>query len=488
MFNCLAVDIGAGSGRVLRGTFEDDKMSLEEVHRFENEIEIIDGHHRWDVDKLFTSVCEGLKKASTQSTSSIGVDTWGVDYVLLDENGEKLELPVAYRDDRTKGMMERFYDLMPKSELYAKTGIQFMEFNTVFQFMAMIEEESPLLAKAKSFLMIPDFLTYRLTGEEVNEFSNVSTTQMMNADNRTWDSDIIKALGLNENLFKKPVMPGDKIGELTTEMSAETGLSKTPVYAVASHDTGSAVAASPAYGKDWAYISSGTWCLMGVESDTPVTDEKAFEYNLTNEGGVNGTSRILKNIMGLWLIRGIQSSLDTEYSFPELLGMAAECEPFKHIIYANDQSFTNPDSMCDTIDQFCIKTGQGTPQTPGEYIRCAEEGLAFLYRQVLGELRDVYEHPINRLHILGGGVQDKMMCQFAADATGLTVHAGPIEATAIGNLIVQAMALGVYESLEDARKVVFNSFEIETYQPVDTAGWDENYNKFLNIKEQVTAL
>jgi len=481
MFNCLAVDIGAGSGRVIRGVFDDKKMSLEEVHRFENGIEMIDGHHRWDVDKLFNAVCEGLKKGSEKSADSIGIDTWGVDFVLLDENGEKLELPVAYRDDRTQGMMERYFELMPKADVYAKTGIQFMEFNTVFQFMAMVEEKSPLLDKAKTFLMIPDFLNYSLTGEAVNEFSNVSTTQMMNAFERTWDSDILNTLGLNKDLFQKPVMPGTKIGGLTAEMAEQTGLGDTPVYAIASHDTGSAVAASPAYGKDWAYISSGTWCLMGVESDKPVTDEKAFQYNLTNEGGVNGTSRILKNIMGLWIIRGIKSSLDTDYSYPELIKMAEESQPFKHIIYANDARFTNPESMCDAIDEFCRETGQESPQTPGEYIRCAEEGLAFLYRQVLGELRDVYEHPINRLHILGGGVQDKLMCQFAADATGLPVYAGPIEATAIGNLIVQAMALGKFETLEDARQVVYDSFDIETYKPVDISAWNDAYEKFQSI-------
>jgi len=380
--------------------------------------------------------------------------------------------------------MQRFYKYMKKDDLYARTGIQFIEFNTVFQFMAMVEEKSPLLDKAKRFLMIPDFLNYCLTGEAVNEFSNASTTQMMNAVTRDWDNNIINALGINSDIFQKPVMPGSKIGTLSSEMARKTGLRRTPVYATASHDTGSAVAAVPADGRDWAYISSGTWCLMGVESDTPITNKKAFKYNLTNEGGVNGTFRILKNLMGLWLIRGIKNCLKNDYSYPELIEMALESEPFKYIIYANDPRFLNPESMCDAIDDFCCETGQGTPQTPGEYVRCAEEGLAFLYRQVLGELRDVYEYPINRLHIIGGGVQDKLMCQLAANATGLPVYAGPIEATAIGNLLVQAMALGKFETIEDARKVVYDSFDIQVYTPVNMANRDSIWDKYADITKQ----
>ncbi len=483
MLNCLAIDVGAGSGRIIRGNFEDDRISLEEVHRFENEMEMIDGHLRWDVGKLFSNICEGLRKASAsgERPASLGVDTWGVDFVLLDEEGDSLEMPVAYRDARTDGMMERFFEVMDRATLYSKTGIQFAQFNTLFQLFAMVCEQSPLLEKAKNLLMMPDLLHYLLTGEKRNEFTIASTSQLINARTRDWDADILASLGINEQLFQSPIMPGEMIGHVKAELLEETNLAGTPVYAVATHDTGSAVAAVPAQGKDWAYISSGTWCLMGVESDTPATDQQAFDYNLTNEGGVNGTFRILKNIMGLWLIRGIKSSLDTDYSYPQLIAMAQDAEPFKHIIHANDLRFYNPPSMVEAIDDFCRQTGQSTPQTPGEYIRCAEEGLALAYRQVLGQLRDVYEHPINRIHILGGGVQDHLMCQLAADATGLPVYAGPVEGTATGNLIIQALALGRFQSLQEARQLIYDSFEIETYTPQADSAWDEAWKKYLNL-------
>ena len=485
MSNCLAIDINAVNGRVVRGVFDKNKMSLEMVHEFETGIEKSQDRYRWDVDKLFSAICEGLKKSTTKGVHSIGIDTWGVDFVLLDENGDKLEQPVSYRDDRTKGMMEKYFAIMPRKDLYAKTGIQCLEFNTLFQFMALIKEKSPLLDKAKSFLMIPDFLAYQLTGKQYNEFSNVSTTQMMNAFDKKWDKDIISALGVNGKILKKIVKPGDKIGLLTSDLAKQTGLPKVPVHAVASHDTASAVAATPAYGKNWVYICSGNWSLMGIESDSPITCDKAFEYNLTNEGGVNDTYRVLKNIMGQWMIRGIQKSLDQEYTLEELRDLAREAVGFKHIIFANDDRFINPDSMCLAIDEFCLETGQESPQSPGEYVRCAQESLIFLYRKVLGELRDVYDKPILRLHILGKGVEDKMLCQMAADATGLTVYAGPIEAAAIGNLIVQAMSLGIYDTLEDARQVVYDSFDIGIFSPIYMQSWNTAYKKFLKITKMV---
>lgn len=485
MFSCLAIDIGAGSGRVIRGDFDNDKLSLEEIHRFENGIEKIDGKYRWDIDKLFNHICDGLKKCAESNADSIGIDTWGVDFVLLDKNGEKLELPVAYRDDRTKGMMDLFFKRVERNEVYKKTGIQFMDFNTLYQFMAMVNENSELLETAETFLMIPDYLNYSLTGVKQTEFTNVSTTQMMNAKERTWDKDLIEALGINKEIFPEPKMPGTLVGGVKPELVEELGIGNVPVHAVASHDTGSAIAATPAYGKDWAYISSGTWCLMGIESDEPVTDEVAYKYNLTNEGGVGGTSRILKNIMGLWIIRGIKNSFGDKYSYPELIAAGKAAEPFKHILYVNDARFTNPECMCKAIDSFCEETGQSKPKTPGEYIRCAEEGLALLYRQVLEELREVSTNPINRIHILGGGVNDHLMCQMAADATGLKVLAGPIEATAIGNLIVQAIALGKFSNINEARKLVSNSFEIKSYRPEKLNNWSKAYKRYLDIKEKL---
>ena len=478
LVNCLAIDIGAGSGRIILGNLDGGRISLEEVYRFENGIEHIDGKDRWDIDKLFNDIVTGLKVVSDKKIDSIGIDTWGVDFVLLDENGEKLEVPVSYRDSRTEGMMDKYFALMDKETLYTKTGIQFLNFNTVFQFMAMVQDDREILDKAKTFLMIPDYLNYKLTGQIVNEFTNMSTTQMMNAEKRTWDNEILDTLGINRDMFSDSVMPGHRVGEYN-------GI---PVHSVASHDTGSAIAATPAAGNDWAYISSGTWCLMGVESAHAITDKKAFEYNFTNEGGVNGTSRILKNIMGLWIIRGIRKSFNDTYSYPELIKMGMDSEAFKHIVYVNDDMFTNPDDMCRAIDDFCMKTGQDKPETPGEYIRCAEEGLAFLYKQVLLELRDIYEKPINKLHILGGGVNDQMMCQFAADATGLDTFAGPIEATAIGNILVQGIATKEISTLAEGREIVRNSFPVDTYRPENKELWEKNYKRYMEIKEIISCL
>jgi rhamnulokinase len=485
VLRCLAVDLGAGSGRVMLGTFANGRLALEELHRFENAMEFVDEHYRWNTEALLREILAGLRKAAPKGPiHSIGVNTWGVDFVLIGEDGERLEdKPVAYRDARTGGMIEAFFERMPREELYRRTGIQVVPYNSIYQLMALVKERSPLLDRATRFLNTPDYINYRLTGVAKNEYTIASTTQMLDVRTQRWDDEVIRSLGVRRELFADPIMPGTLIGALSEAMAKESGLAGTRVYAVGSHDTASAIAAIPATGDDWAYISSGTWCMMGIESTVPVASSQACAFNLTNEGGVGGTYRVLKNIMGLWLVRGLKNSLDTDASYSDLIRMASESEPFRHFVVANDSAFYNPESMHDAFDAFFHATGQDLPDSPGVYVRCAEESLAFAYRQVLSELREVQSQPIERIHVVGGGVQDALMCRLAADATGLPVCAGPVEATAIGNLIVQAMAAGEVPNREAARAIVRDSFEYEEYTPKDTKAWDAAWERYRAVSE-----
>ena len=485
MYNYLAIDIGAGSGRVIHGTFDGSVLHLNETFRFTNNMLSDKGHYRWDVEGLFAEILKGLKESAKQMSvtpASIAIDTWGCDYVLLDED-DNIACPVsAYRDSRTDGLMDIFFNLISKNEIYAKTGIQFMQFNTLYQLWAA--QKNGDFDKAKSFLMIPDYLNFCLTGLKANEYSNATTTQVLNSKSNDWDCDLLDILKIDKSIFKKPLLPGTILGPLLDSIQSKTGLSDIPVIMPATHDTGSAVAAVPATGKDWAYISSGTWSLMGIETDEAVCTDLALEYNFTNEGGVAGTFRLLKNIMGLWIVRGLKSSFEKDYSYNDLENMAREAEPFATFIDANDSSFLNPECMKAAIDEYCAATGQKAPQSDGAYIRCAIEGLGFLYKETLEQLRDVQDHPINKIHIIGGGCQDKLLCQITADATGLPVFAGPCEGTAIGNILVQAIALGHIEDLTTARKVVADSFEIQTYTPNNKADWDNAWQTFQKIRGQ----
>jgi rhamnulokinase len=485
MYNYLAIDIGAGSGRIIHGTFDGSVLTLNETFRFTNNMLPDDGHYRWDVGGLFNEILKGLKISAQQISAtpeSIGIDTWGCDYVLLDEN-DNIACPVsAYRDSRTDGLMEKFFALMPKSEIYAKTGIQFMQFNTLYQLWAA--QQNGDFDSAKHFLMIPDYLNYRLTGIKSNEYSNATTTQVLNSKSNDWDEDLLDILKIDKSIFEKPLLPGTVLGPLLDSIQNETALSDIPVILPATHDTGSAVAAVPAMGKDWAYISSGTWSLMGIETEKAVCTDLALDYNFTNEGGVAGTFRLLKNIMGLWLVRGLKKSFKKDYSYNDLENMARESEPFETFIDANDASFLNPECMKIAIDEYCTATGQKTPQNDGAYVRCALEGLGFLYKETLEQLRDVQDQAINKIHVIGGGCQDKLLCQITADATGLPVFAGPCEGTAIGNLIVQAITLGHIKNLTEARKVVANSFEIKTYKPNNKTDWNNAWHVFQKIRGQ----
>ena len=485
MHNYLAIDIGAGSGRIIFGSFDGYVLVLNETFRFTNNMLPDKGYCRWDVEGLFEEILKGLKKSAQHISAipaSVGVDTWGCDYVLLDEN-DNIACPVsAYRDSRTDGLMEKFFELMPKNEIYAKTGIQFLQFNTLYQLWAA--QQNGDLENATRFLMIPDYLNYRLSGIKSNEYSNATTTQVLNSKSNDWDNDLLDILKIDKSIFEKPFLPGTVLGPLLDSIQNETGLSNIPVIIPATHDTGSAVAAVPATGKDWAYISSGTWSLMGIETEEAVCTDLALKYNFTNEGGVAGTFRLLKNIMGLWIVRRLKNSFKKDYSYEDLESLVRKAKAFDIFIDANDACFLNPECMKTAIDEYCTATGQRTPQSDGAYVRCALDGLGFLYRETLEQLRDIQDQEINKIHIIGGGCQDQLLCQITADATGLPVFAGPCEGTAVGNLIVQAIALGHIKDLAEARKVVANSFDIKIYTPNNKACWDNAWCVFQENRRQ----
>jgi rhamnulokinase len=392
-------------------------------------------------------------------------------------------MPVAYRDARTAGMMERFEERMGKEELYSRTGIQFLRFNTLYQLMAQAEQSPDILKRARHFLMVPDYVNFLLTGKLCTEFTNATTTQMVNVQSKDWDAEILRAVPVDSGIFTKPVPPGTIIGELAPDIRKRTGLGRIPVVAPATHDTGSAVASVPASGKDWAFISSGTWSLVGAEIYRPVCTGKAMEANFTNEGGAFGAYRFLKNIMGLWLVSGLGRSLPGRRSHAALEAMARKAGPFGRFIEADDPRFFNPRSMMGAFDNYFRATGQKAPRSPGEYVRCALECLAISYRETLEDLRRTLDMGIDRVHIIGGGSRNRLLDRMTSDATGLTVLAGPVEGTAIGNMLVQAVALGELRDLRAGRKLVRGSFNIEEYIPRDTGTWDEAHARYKLLKE-----
>jgi rhamnulokinase len=481
----LAVDLGAESGRVLRGILADGRLTLEEVARFPTGMVHIHGHHYWNLLRLYEAMRDGFKTAAASGPApeSIGVDTWGVDFVLLAEDGSLLGQPVAYRDSRTDGIMERLFPTLSAQKIYAHTGIQFMQFNTIFQLFALAKARSPLLPAARDLLLVPDYFNYLFTGVKVSEFSDASTTQLLNVRTGQWDEELIRAVGIDPAIFQKIVPPGTIIGPITPELREETGLGPIPVVAPATHDTGSAIAAVPAAGdENWAYISSGTWSLMGIETREPVTSEEARAHNFTNEGGVDGTTRFLTNIAGLWLVQRLRAGFAETLGYGELTRLAGEAAPFASLINPDDARFLKPASMPDAFAALCRETGQPVPATPGAFIRCALESLALRYRACLDALRTVQPNPIHRIHIVGGGTQNQLLNQMTADACGVPVVAGPVEATAIGNLVIQARALGHIGSLAEARAIIRQSFPVEEYQPTGRAAWDAAYEKFQALR------
>jgi rhamnulokinase len=483
----LALDLGAESGRAVVGHFDGKALRLEEIHRFSNGPVLVNGHLYWDALRLLSEVKAGIRLAIQKygtDVASLGLDTWGVDYGLLDEQDNLLGNPFHYRDSRTDGMMEALFEVVPRKEVFEHTGIQFMQLNTLYQLYAMRQSKSPLLDMAHTFLNMPDLYNFWLTGRKASEFSIATTTQFYDPRRKTWAFEMLEKLDLPTSMLGEIVPPGTVVGDLRADVADELIVDPIPVIAPAGHDTGSAVAAVPAEEQDHAYISSGTWSLMGVEVAEPVITPQSLDYNFTNEGGVCDTFRLLKNIMGLWLVqecrRGWARAGD-EYDYGTLTQMAADAPSFGPIVDVDAHPFLAPGDMPDKIRQHCQDTGQAVPESKGAVLRCALESLALRYRWVLGKLEDVMGRSIKVVHVIGGGMQNELLCQFAADAMQRPVVAGPIEATAMGNILMQALALGHISSLAQGREVVRNSFRVRTYDPGDAAPWEDAYGRYLKL-------
>ncbi|HUU38113.1 MAG TPA: rhamnulokinase family protein [Candidatus Desulfaltia sp.] len=482
----LAFDLGAESGRTVLGRLSGGRIHTRELTRFPNAPVHVLGHQHWNIYGLFEEIKKGIRAGLAEAgrqLESLAVDTWGVDFGLLAGDGTILGLPYAYRDDRTNGAMEEFFKRLPRENVYERTGIQFMPFNSLFQLFVTARDNPALLERAEILLFMPDLFTFLLTGEKASEFTIASTSQILDPRLRTWDETILSVLGLSSQIMPDVLAAGTMIGTLLPSVSEETGLQETPVIATSSHDTAAAVAAIPASGEDWAYISSGTWSLMGVELQSPLISPRSLAANFTNEGGVAGTIRFLKNIAGLWLLRQCRKewSKSTGLSYDELTRMAGEAVPFKVFVDPDCPDFLNPPSMPEAIRRFCLRTGQVLPLSPAETVRGILESLAFKYRYTLDQVRLLTARPIERIHVIGGGSRNELLCRFTADATNLTVLAGPAEATATGNIMVQALALGYVGSLSEIRAIVRNSVNVRTYQPAGRADWDRAYERFRDV-------
>ncbi len=486
VLHMMAFDLGASSGRAILGTLEGDKLHLRELHRFSNDPVELVGRLYWDLPRLVHEMKQGLNKAALEGLepASLGIDTWGVDYGLLDKAGHLMGNPVHYRDARTDRVMEAAFELVPREEIYRRTGLAFLPLNTIYQLYSEVREHDPLLAHARKLLFMPDLLAYLLTGTMGCEYTIASTSQLLSPATRSWDMELIEKLGIPKRIFLPVTEPGAVRGMLDARIARETGVGVIPVVAVGGHDTASAVAAVPAEGRDFAYISSGTWSLVGVETDEPVISDAATKANLTNEGGVEGNVRVLKNVMGLWIIQECRREWERRgrlLSFERIVEAAKEAEPFYAFIDPNDDSFSPPGDMPLRVQEFCLHSGQAVPQTAGQIARVVYESLALKYRWTVERLRETTGNPIRCLHIVGGGANNELLNQFTADALGIPVTAGPAEATAIGNLLLQMKALGRIRDVAEGRQLVRRSFGVKTYapDPAARAGWDEAYARFL---------
>lgn len=479
----FAVDLGATSGRTILGSINGSEIEIEEITRFPNHLIQVGDHFHWDIYALYNNIIEGLKKVAARGVeiASIGIDTWGVDFALVGADGLLLRQPYAYRDPHTNGAPEAFFQRIPRSRVYELTGIQVMNFNSLYQLDTLRRNKCSALEAAQKVLFIPDALAYMLTGEMVTEYTIASTAQMVNAQTRKLEPELLAAVGLTEENFGRFVFPGEKVGTLLPSVQEQTGLGAIPVVAVAGHDTGSAVAAVPAKNNNFAYLSSGTWSLMGIETSEPVISEITKELNITNEGGVNGTIRLLKNICGMWLLERCRPEWPAELTYPELIAMAKEAKPFQSLINPDDACFANPKSMTEAINDYCAQTGQHVPANIGETVRCIFESLALRYRQVLDNLKELSANPIDVLHVIGGGSKNDLLNQFTASATGVSVVAGPSEATAIGNIMVQAVASGAVESVAAVRNSLSKSSELKQYEPQDSEAWKAGYERFKTV-------
>ena len=466
--NFIAIDLGATSGRTILGNVADGKLSMRELTRFPNQIIQTGGHFFWDIFALYVEILRGLKLVADEGIEiqSIGIDTWGVDFVCIGKDGGILRNPYSYRDPQTEGILEKFFETVPKEKVYEKTGIQFMNFNSIFQLAAMQRNKDSALAAADKVLFVPDALMYMLTGEAVCEYTILSTSQLLDPRTKKIDEELLDAVGMKMNQFGRYVNPCDVVGTLSKEVQQQTGLGAVPVVAVAGHDTASAVAAVPAEDEHFAYLSCGTWSLLGIETNEPIINEKSYEYNFTNEGGIEGTTRFLKNICGLWLLERCRGEwTDVPADVNEVNKAAMTAPPFRSIINPDDPRFANPPSMVEAIKSYCRETRQPIPETWQQQARCIFESLALRYREVLGYLKELAPFPIERLHVIGGGTHNSYLMQMTADSIGLPVVTGPVEGTAIGNIMLQAKAAGLVSDRFDMRKVIAQSIETKTYLP-----------------------
>ncbi len=485
----LAFDLGAESGRAILGTFDGSRIVLSEVSRFANTpVPLPDGLH-WDVLGLWNEIRKGLAQAAQMNgggLNGIGIDTWGVDFGLLDRQGALLGNPYHYRDARTDGMMQAAFQRVPKADIFAQTGIQFMQLNTLYQLLAMTLHNSAQLSGADTFLTIPDLLNYWLTGRKVCEFTNATTTQCYDTRRRAWAKPLLERLNIPTHIFPEIANPGTVLGELRGAVAEEVGLGAVPVIAPACHDTGSAVAAVPASGSDFVWISSGTWSIMGVEAREAVINEQTLACEMTNEGGVNHTYRLSKNIMGLWPVQECRRTWARQghvLSYDDLTRLAAGAEPLRSIVDPDHNDFLKPGDMPARVRAYCERTGQPVPESYGQVVRCLLEGVALKYRWVLERLERLQGKRLETIHIVGGGTQNRLLSQLAADATQRRVITGPVEATATGNLLVQAMALGELASIAEVREVVRRSFEVLTFEPAraTAAAWDDAYGQIQRL-------
>jgi rhamnulokinase len=493
--NYLALDLGAESGRGLLGRFDGQHLALEETHRFPNgPVQMLDTLY-WDLPRLFEEIKVSLGKGAAHSggLDGVGIDTWGVDFGLIGRGDTLLGNPVHYRDARTNGMLEAAISRVPRERIYEITGLQFLPFNTVYQLLALSLSRSPLLDVAETLLMMPDLFGWLLTGRRASERTDASTTQLLNPRTGTWSDELCQELGLPRTILPDLIEPGSELGPLRSSVADEVGLSsRVTVIAPATHDTASAVAAVPARMStglkdappDWCYLSSGTWSLLGVEIPRPVINSETMKYNFTNEGGVAGTTRLLKNIMGLWLVqecRRTWARARRELSYEEMIARAQVAPPFVTLVDPDDASFLAPGDMPGRLAAYCTRTGQVPPPDEGAVVRCCLESLALKYRWAIDRLESILGTTINTIHVVGGGTKNTLLCQFTADACGRPVYAGPVEATAIGNIMMQALARGQLGSMPDLRAVVARSFPVTVYEPRDTAAWTDAAGRFAAL-------
>jgi rhamnulokinase len=483
----LAIDLGAESGRAILGKLDRHRLSLEEIHRFPNGPVRVSEHLHWDVLQIWQQILNSLRKAGSicgDSLSSVGLDTWGVDFALLDKQDSLIENPYHYRDSRTNGMIEAGFNIVSPQEIYSQTGNQFIQFNSLFQLLSMKISRSPALDIAETFLNMPDLFNFWLTGRKASEFTIASTTQCFNPILRTWASELLERMGLPVKIFKEIISPASIYGKLLPNIASETGVRPFAVSAIGSHDTASAVVAVPAELDRYVFISSGTWSLVGSELPDPVINEMSLEFNFTNEGGVEGKYRFLKNVNALWFVqecRRFWASKGRDYTYDQLTEMASQAPEFAAMFNPLDPIFLSPGDIPSRIREYTRLHGQGAPDTVAGLVRCILESLALVYRQVIEKIEIILGYRLEAIHIIGGGSRNWLLNQFTSDATGLPVIAGPIEAAAIGNILVQALASGALDSLADARALVRNSFPLKIYEPGNSEPWDsayETFNKF----------